>query len=231
MSDKIKKALLGEARILLISLGAGLVFTLVFALVTRLYAADVQEEIAAEVLRFHVLAHSDDEADQELKLRVRDAVLAHYGNVLSNVDDRFASIELIRAELANIESIAARVVADAGLEHDVRAGLSSQFFPTRAYGEIRLPPGMYEALTIRIGDAIGENWWCVVFPPLCFVDEAQTELSQSSHDQFANLLSDSAYELISQSDSVNSVRVRFAVVEWWQNRSSDRDSEILIVQN
>ena len=231
MSDKIKKALLGEARILLISLGAGLVFALVFALVTRLYAADVQEEIAAEILRFHVLAHSDGEADQELKLRVRDAVLAHYGDVLANADDRFASVELIRSELANIESIAAAVVAEAGLEHSVRAGLSSQFFPTRAYGEIRLPPGMYEALTIRIGDAIGENWWCVVFPPLCFVDEAQTELSQCSHDQLSGLLSDSAYELISQSDSVSGVRVRFAVVEWWQSRSSDHDAEILIVQN
>ena len=231
MSEKIKKALLGEARILLVSLGAGLVFTLVFALVTRLYASDVQEEIAAEILRFHVLAHSDDHAEQELKLLVRDAILAHYGHVLTDVENRFASIELIRLELADIEGIAAQVVAQNGFDHDVRAGLTSQFFPTRSYGAIRLPPGMYDALTIRIGDAIGENWWCVVFPPLCFVDEAQTELSQQTHDQLAELLSYSAYELISQSESSSGVRVRFAVVEWWQNRSSGRDAEILLVQH
>jgi len=231
VSDKIKKTLLGEARILLISLGAGLVFTLMFALVTRLYASEVQEEISSEMLRFHVLAHSDGEDDQALKLHVRDAVLKKYGEVMTNVDDRAASVEIIRAELAGIENIAASVVAEAGLDHDVRAGLSRQFFPTRAYGGLRLPPGMYDALTIRIGDAAGENWWCVVFPPLCFVDEAQTELSESSHDQFADLLSESAYELISQSESVNEVRVRFAIVEWWQNRSSGREAEIQIVLN
>ena len=216
MSDKIKKAILGEARILLISLGAGLILTLVFALVTRLYANEAQEDIASEILRFHVLAHSDGEADQALKLLVRDAVLAEYSEALSNVDDRYSSIEFIRFELDNIESIAAGVVAEAGLDHSVRAGLTNQFFPTRAYGDLRLPPGMYGALTIRIGDAIGENWWCVIFPPRCFVDEAQTELSQSSRNQFAELLSDSAYELISQSKNTDRVRVRFALVEWWQ---------------
>jgi len=231
MSDKFKKALLGEARILLVSIGAGLVFTLLFAIVTRLYAADVQEDIADSILRFHVLAHSDDLADQQLKLSVRDAVLNEYRQVLTNAESRLESIAIIREELPNIERIAAETVAEAGYDHDVKAALSSQFFPTRAYGELRLPPGMYDALTIRIGSAVGENWWCVVFPPLCFVDEAQTELSQESREQFAHVLNDSAYELVTHQNSGGSnVHVRFAVVEWWQNRSAT-DEEILIVQN
>ena len=231
MSDKFKKALLGEARILLISLGAGLVFTLLFVMATWLYAVEAQEEVASGILRFHVLAHSDSEADQELKLQVRDAVLSIYSDTLSNSEDRFESVEFIRAQLPEIERIAAKIVADAGADYAVRAELSSQHFPTRAYGDIRLPPGMYDALTISIGNAIGENWWCVVFPPLCFVDEAQTELTQSSHDQFASLLSEPAYELISQSENDSAVKVRFAVVEWWQSRPSSQDSEILLVQN
>jgi len=231
MSDKLKKTLIGEARILLISIGAGLVFTLLFALITMFYAADAQADVAASILRFHVLAHSDSYADQELKLLVRDAVLDEYHDVLTNVDNRVDSITHLRDELANIERIAADVVADAGYNHDVSAALSNSFFPTRSYGELRLPPGMYDALTIRIGSAVGENWWCVVFPPLCFVDEAQTELSAASREQFASVLSESSYELVSMNNSDNGVRVRFAVVEWWQNRSSDSDSEIFIAQN
>ncbi|MCL2618418.1 MAG: stage II sporulation protein R [Defluviitaleaceae bacterium] len=231
MSDKLRQTLMGEAKILMISFGAGFVCMLVFAVVTQLYAADAQEDVASEIVRFHVLAHSDSDSEQELKLRVRDAVLERYSTLMHGAQDREQSIELLRAELGNIENIAAQVVAKAGLDHDVEAGLHTGFFPTRAYGEIRLPPGMYKSLTIRIGDAIGKNWWCVVFPPLCFVDEAQAEVSDTGRERFADLMSDSAYDLVSQSESDTGVRVRFAVVEWWQNRSAGDPGEILIVKN
>ena len=230
MRDKIKTVLMGEARLLMVSVCAGLAFTLIFALMTRFYAADVQGQVAESILRFHVVAHSDNEVDQELKLRVRDAVLEEYREILTNADDRIEAIAIIRDELESIERIAAEVVAGGGFEHDVMARLSSQFFPMRAYGGMKLPSGMYDALTIRIGDAIGENWWCVVFPPLCFVDEAQTELSHESREQFASVMGEHAYELVSQSQSSNNVRVRFAVVDWWQGRASG-DEEIIIVQN
>ncbi|MCL2673914.1 MAG: stage II sporulation protein R [Defluviitaleaceae bacterium] len=231
MLDKVKRVLMGEARLLMVSVCAGLAFTLIFALMTRLYAADAQTRIAESILRFHVVAHSDDEAEQELKLRVRNAVLEEYREVLANVDGRTAAIDIILGELENIERIAAEVVADGGLEHDVTARLSGRFFPMRVYGGMKFPSGMYDALTIRIGSAIGENWWCVVFPPLCFVDEAQTELLHESREQFVSVMSEQSYELVSQSLSNNNVRVRFAVVDWWQGRNSDSESEIVIVQN
>ena len=219
---------MGEARLLLVAIGAGFVFTLIFALMTRLYAADAQAQVADSILRFHVVANSDSEADQALKLLVRDAVLEEYHEILANVDDRVASVAIIRAELENIETIAAGVVSDVGFDYNVDVKLSNQFFPTRAYGGLMLPPGMYDALTIRIGSASGQNWWCVMFPPLCFVDETQAELSPESREQFAAVLDDRAYELVSSGN--NNIHVRFAVVEWWQNRADSGEEELLFVQ-
>lgn len=232
MSDRVKNTLFGEARILLIAFGAGLMFTIVFAIVTRLYAADAHGEIAGSILRFHVLANSDTESDQALKLLVRDAVLASYADLLGNAQNRQESIATIRDELANIRDIAALAIAEAGYDYPVEAMLSSQFFPTRIYGELRLPPGMYDALTIRIGDAIGENWWCVLFPPLCVVEEAQANVTPQGRERFAEVISPSAYDLMSYTEPSNRVQVRFAVVEWWQSRYADRpDEEVLFVQN
>ena len=231
LADKIKKFLMGEARLLMVSVCAGFVFTLMLVMMTRLYAIYAQADVADSILRFHVVAHSDEEVEQELKLRVRDAVLREYHEVLANIDDRAAAVELIRGELENIERVAAAVVAYEGFEHDVSARLSNKFFPMRAYGGMKFPSGRYDALTISIGTAIGENWWCVVFPPLCFVDETQTELSHESREQFATVMSEQGYELVSQSESSNNVRVRFAVVDWWQSRDDSRETEIIIVRN
>ena len=230
MYDKIKSVALVEWRILVASFAAGLVLTMVFAMGTRLYAGQAQQEIAAHVLRFHVLPHSDEADEQALKLAVRDAVLEAYHDVLTATTSRKVAQQLVQAEIGNIEQVAAQVIKDAGKSHNVQVELGSSVFPTRAYGALTFPHGMYDALVIRIGDAIGQNWWCVMFPPLCFVDGTKAELSEQSHAQFAQVLGEDAYGLVlvSQNEGNNGVRVRFALARWWQNRTTDSEEVLLV---
>ncbi|MCI8539190.1 MAG: stage II sporulation protein R [Oscillospiraceae bacterium] len=131
------------------------------------WAAQGQAELASKVIRLHVIANSDSEADQALKLLVRDAVLAQAAGLV----EEGASLEAAEAALAgHLEELAeagAAVVASEGQSYPVSASLEQTWFPTKEYDGFALPAGNYQALRIVIGEGSGRNWWCVVFPPLC----------------------------------------------------------------
>ncbi len=124
------------------------------------------------LIRLHVIANSDQEADQELKRRVRDAVLASVGRDLAAAGDMGAARHLVSYNLAAVTAAAAAQVQQEGYDYPVQAEFGDFNFPTRAYGEITLPAGEYEAVRLVIGEGKGQNWWCVLFPPLCLVDAA-----------------------------------------------------------
>jgi len=126
------------------------------------------ENLSGDFLRLHVIAHSDSDYDQQLKLLVRDAILA-YSETLLSPELSLADCEALLSErLDELESLAAQVLRDNGCELPVAAGIADAHFPTKHYGDFALPAGTYRALRIVIGAGGGENWWCVVFPPLCF---------------------------------------------------------------
>lgn len=131
------------------------------------------EEIKNEIIRFHVLANSDSPEDQDLKIKVRDAIIEHVYEGLESSK----SIEESREYLINnkdvIENIAKEVVINSGYNYNINSSLSKENFPDKLYGDILFPQGEYEAFKILIGEAKGQNWWCVMFPPLCFVDETK----------------------------------------------------------
>lgn len=123
-----------------------------------------------EIIRFHVRANSDLEEDQRLKLEVRDEILDKMQEKFQGVDDIQESREIILNNLQEIEEIAERVIGENDKDYQVKANLLMEEFPVRKYGNMIYPQGDYETLLVTIGTGQGQNWWCVMFPPLCFVD-------------------------------------------------------------
>ena len=212
-----KPRIIKEAKILAISLTIGLAFAFSIAAYTYVYSATTQRDIAENVIRFHVLAHSDNCADQAIKDTVRKEVLAEFEALLSQTDSVKDTRQLLKEELPQIQAHAEAVVRKKGFNYPVEARIGKAFFPTQVYGNLAFPPGVYEALQIKIGDGIGQNWWCLMFPPLCFVDMTGTE---TGRQQLADTVSEESFRLLTFQDQNASptMEVRFRVVEWWQNR-------------
>ncbi|MDN5331335.1 MAG: stage sporulation protein [Tepidanaerobacteraceae bacterium] len=145
------------------------------------------EDLSSKIIRFHVVASGNSPKEQELKLRVRDAVLDALKDDLSKMEDIEETRNYIKSHLKNIEMIAKKEVEESGKDYEVKAFFGKFPFPVKTYGFITLPAGEYEALRIIIGKGGGKNWWCILFPPLCFVDithgiateEARLKLSEA----------------------------------------------------
>lgn len=145
-----------------------IIFAMVITtLVSTVSFAKTSEKIRNDVLRLHVLANSDSEADQSLKLAVRDAVLASGMDIFDgsvNIDN---ALERIAPKMDEIQKTARRVILENGYDYPVRVYLKREYFTTRTYENVTLPAGQYLALRIIIGSGEGHNWWCVMFPPMC----------------------------------------------------------------
>ena len=134
-----------------------------------------QAALADQVLRLHVLANSDSAEDQALKLQVRDRVLEEAARYLEQAADRDEAEELLRAHLYELAAAGAEAVGEAGYDYPVTASLAEDcWFPTKTYTDFALPAGQYTALRVEIGAGAGQNWWCVVFPPLCLGSVSET---------------------------------------------------------
>ncbi|MGN0474189.1 MAG: stage II sporulation protein R, partial [Acutalibacteraceae bacterium] len=145
-----------------------LLIALVFGIVLSITSLNVEcDDIRESVLRLHVLANSDDEADQNLKLKVRDRLLEVSNDIYSNAKTREDAIESTESNLALLQSEAQKVVIANGYNYPVSVELEDTYFTTRTYENITLPAGEYKALRVIIGEGAGHNWWCVMFPPLC----------------------------------------------------------------
>ena len=130
------------------------------------------DEIKDSLIRFHVIANSDTHSDQQLKLKVRDAVLNYLYPYMSKSKSLSETRSIINDNLKNVEEIAIKVIKDNNYNYSVEVFLKRINFPEKEYGNLVLPQGNYEAFEIVIGSGQGHNWWCVMFPPLCFVDES-----------------------------------------------------------
>ena len=122
------------------------------------------------IIRFHVIANSDSDEDQELKFKVRNRVLAKVQNALEGSQGAAQTREYIEENLEEIEACALQCVRAEGYDYNVKARIGVTAIPAKEYDDVYFPAGTYEALTITIGEGKGQNWWCVVFPPLCLVD-------------------------------------------------------------
>ena len=159
-----------------------------------------------EVLRLHVIANSDSDADQELKLLVRDAILEETQKILKNVKSREEAEKIISEHSALLKNIALETVRKNRFDYSVALELGKEKYPTKNYESCAFPSGEYLSLRIKIGEASGENWWCVLFPPLCL--SAATD-----KDAFTSVgITDSQYQIITETDNPK-YKIRFKLLE------------------
>jgi stage II sporulation protein R len=152
------------------------------------------ETLSDTVIRFHIRANSDSEEDQTLKLRVRDAVLNYLQPELVSAKNRDDAQAVIEAHLEDIEAVSRAVILEEGYDYEVQAYLTNEEFPIKAYGDLLFPAGEYEALRVDIGNREGANWWCVMYPGLCFVETAGGVVATDGKEELRQTLTPEQYE-------------------------------------
>lgn len=157
--------------ILIVALVALLVVINVFSSGEEENGADVN----ADYLRIHIRANSNGDADQQVKYKVKEAVVKALTPLLSGVSSKEKAMEIISDNLALIDEVSDETLRENGFYYGAKARLCEEDFPTRTYGELTLESGIYDALIVDLGSGSGDNWWCVVFPPLCFVADGEGE--------------------------------------------------------
>lgn len=152
----------------------------------------MQQEIASDILRFHILANSDSPKDQEEKMRAKEKVIETLQPILKNAHSKEETKYLIQENIELIEE----TVSESTGQKSVRAAVTSDWFPEKQYGEYTFPAGKYEALRIEIGKGVGHNWWCVLYPGLCFSDAVKPVFPDESKEKLAVLFDDDIYDFL-----------------------------------
>lgn len=189
------------------------VFFLIFSAYS--YASSISSDLSKSVFRLHVIANSDSDEDQSLKLQVRDKLLDYMNSMTANVSSKDDAIKIAQDHQKDFQIIAEQTILDKGYSYPVTVEIGNYEFPTKHYGDITLPSGYYDALRVKIGDACGHNWWCVMFPPLCFVDVTSGIVPESSKDQLKENMSSEDYSIISNDNSLT--EFKFKIVELFKN--------------
>ena len=180
------------------------------------YAATTSSDIAESVFRLHVIANSDSTEDQNLKYKVRDSLLNYMNNICSNCASKQEAIEIVKEHQEEFKQVALNTIYEQGYSYNVNIEIGNFEFPTKHYGDISLPAGFYDALKVEIGEAKGQNWWCVMFPSLCFVDISSGIVPDKSKEDLQNVLSDEEYSLISDSSDYG-IQFKFKLLEFFTN--------------
>ena len=158
------------------------------------HRADAAGNIEEKVLRFHVIANSDSEEDQALKLKVKDILVEAMKPMLQGAENLEETKAIVTEHLSEIEEIAGEAVLAYGHGEAVQAELVNTYFPVKSYGDCTFPAGKYDALRITIGKAAGKNWWCMLYPSLCFVDTIHGVVPEDSKEELKNVLTEEEYE-------------------------------------
>lgn len=177
------------------------------------------EDYREKLIRFHVIANSDTDEDQNLKLKVRDAVIAYLQPKLENSTSIEESEAIIKAEHDNLERVSKDIISKNGYDYNIDIKLEYSNFPAKQYSSVVLPAGKYKALRIIIGEGKGKNWWCVMFPPLCFVDDQNGVIDEKTDKKLQEVLTPQEYDLImaKSKTEVKNLKIKFRITELFQN--------------
>lgn len=171
----------------------------------------LQQQIATQVLRFHIRANSDTVADQQKKLRIKQSLLEWLTPILSENTSKSETIQCIRKNLPDIRKEATRMVAP----EPVTVTLQKEWFPEKTYGTCTFPEGIYDALRVDIGQAKGHNWWCVLYPSLCFADALEPSMTEEGEEKLQQVLDEDAYDLLLHPQKL---KIRFRLEFFLRNR-------------
>ena len=179
------------------------------------YSNAVSNNLSDSVLRLHVIANSNSDEDQALKYAVRDELIEYMNSICLNISTKEEAVNLVTQNLDSFQKIAEDVIKQNGFNYNVNLEVGNFDFPSKKYGDISLPAGFYDALKVKIGNASGKNWWCVMFPSLCFVDVTNGIVPEESKETLQTVLDDEEYSLISSENY--EYKFKFKLVELFEN--------------
>lgn len=164
----------------------------------RVFAGEQNPSLALSdrILRLHILAAGNDSASQEIKLHVRDAVLSVVRDALSDVSTAAEAEAALLPLSAEIKAAADRVLAASGVSYRASVEITTEFFPIKQYGSLLLPPGEYRALRILLGEGEGKNWWCMLYPSLCFTEGITASIAEDEKEELRGLLSEDEFDTL-----------------------------------
>ena len=162
-------------------------------------AQQLQQSISEKILRFHVLANSDREEDQQVKLQVRDAIGEYIEPLIADSTDLEETESIVNDNLSQIVDVAEKTLEEAGYTYGATAKLTDCDFPVKTYGEYTFPAGEYRALEVSLGQGEGHNWWCVMYPNMCFSDGMYEVVDEEAEEALRKVLDKEEYEAVLQS--------------------------------
>lgn len=169
---------------------------------------EIQQGIAGEVFRLHVIANSDTEKDQELKLKVKNRIVEYLKEILGEDAGLEETKEAVLTHLTEIQQEAEHFIEEQGFDYPVEAVVEKTYFPEKTYGDCTFPAGEYEALKVKIGSAKGQNWWCVLYPSLCFLDDTYGIVTEEKKEDLKEVLTAEEFQKI-LGDSRGKKKLRF----------------------
>lgn len=161
-----------------------------------------QQAIAEEIIRLHVVANSDSEEDQALKMKVKETIVTYLRGEMKDAASVDSARQAIRENLPEVEKIAKEKMNMEGYDYGAEATLETCYFPVKEYGDMTFPAGNYEALQVRIGRSEGKNWWCVMYPTLCFVDSVYQVVPEDSKEKLRESLTEEEYDSLLDGEDV-----------------------------
>ena len=182
------------------------------------YANSISSDISESVFRLHVLANSDSEEDQNLKYEVRDALIEYMNTLCANVENKEEAMQIASSHLEDFKQIAENVILEKGYSYHVDVEIGNFSFPTKNYGDVSLPAGYYDALRVKIGKAQGQNWWCVMFPPLCFVNVSSGIVPEESKELMKEELNDEEYSIVTKEEN-SEIQFKIGLIEWFMKHN------------
>ena len=192
-----------------------ILFTLYIFISCYFYAINSLNSIEDKVFRLHIIANSDSEEDQNLKYQVRDNIISYMNDICKDASSKEDAIKLAQKHIGDLKKIADYTIIDNGFNYTSNVEIGNYKFPTKYYGNISLPSGYYDALEIKLGKNSGQNWWCVLYPSLCFVDVSSGTLPETSKEELKSILPDEEYALITE--DTPTYNFKFKLVEFFSN--------------
>ena len=181
------------------------------------YVVAISNNLSDAVFRLHVIANSDSDNDQQLKLKVRDKLLEYMNEICASCTTKEEAISIAKEHKSEFKNIAEKTILENGYTYSININIDNFYFPTKNYGDISLPAGIYDALRVEIGEAKGQNWWCVMFPSLCFIDVSDGIVDEEAKDNLEENLSNEAFNIISDKKDSN-FKFKFKLIEFFAEK-------------
>ncbi len=176
------------------------------------YVSTISSDLSSNVFRLHIIANSDSEEDQNLKYIIRDELIDYMNSLCGNSSSKEETVDIVSNHINDFTQIANNIIQENGFSYFASVEIGNFEFPTKTYADISFPSGYYDALKVKLGDSKGQNWWCVLYPSLCFIDTTSGIVPDNSKEDLQNNLTSEEYQLISDKSSTE-INLKFRLIE------------------